>query len=134
MINLLRDHGHIHSICKNPKTNVFMLQGYLHHKMITSQNVSSVAHVKNFLFCRKIIFHPQDIQVFVFLTIHDLTILWHHDEYSTWDRVHFWIYLLNHNWLNYKLGQLMDISKGNNFEEFFEQFGRLGLNSRSFPI
>ena len=134
MINLLRDHGHIHSIFKNPKTNVFMLQGYLHYKMITSQNVSSVAHVKNFLFCRKIIFHPQDIQVFVFLTIHDLTILWHHDEYSTWDRVHFWIYLLNHNWLNYKLGQLMDISKGNNFEEFFEQFGRLGLNSRSFPI
>ena len=51
--------------------------------MITSQNVSSVAQVKNFLFCRKVMFHPQDIQVFVFLTIHDLTILLHHDEYST---------------------------------------------------
>ena len=60
-----------------------MLQGYLHYKMITSQNVSSVAQVKNFLFCRKVMFHPQDIQVFVFLTIHDLTILLHHDEYST---------------------------------------------------
>ena len=31
-----------------------------------------------------------------------------------------------------KLGQLTDISKGNNFQESFEQFGGLGLSSRSF--
>ena len=33
-----------------------------------------------------------------------------------------------------KLGQLIYISKGNNFQESFEQFGGLGLSSRSFSI
>ena len=34
-----------------------------------------------------------------------------------------------------KLGILVDISKGNNFLESFEPFGRLGLSSRSpFPF
>ena len=32
--------------------------------MITSQNESSEAQVKNFLFCGKVIFRSQDIQVF----------------------------------------------------------------------
>ena len=47
----------------------WVLQGYLHYKTITSQNVISEAQVKNFLFCRKVMFHYQDIQVFVFLAI-----------------------------------------------------------------
>ena len=33
-----------------------------------------------------------------------------------------------------KYGQLMHISKGNNFQESFEYFGELGLGSRSFSI
>ena len=33
-----------------------------------------------------------------------------------------------------KLSQLIDISKGNNFQESFKQFGGLGLSSRSFLI
>ena len=37
--------------------------------MITSQNISSEAQVKNFLFCWKIMFRFQDIQVFAFLII-----------------------------------------------------------------
>ena len=45
------------------------LKGYVPYKMITSQNVSSVAQVKIFLFRRKVILCSQDIQVFVFLTI-----------------------------------------------------------------
>ena len=39
-------------------------------------------------------FRSQDIQVFVFLTIYqisDVTM-----SISKWDKVHFWIYLLNH--------------------------------------
>ena len=50
-----------------------------------------------FLFHRKVMFRSWVIQVFVFLTILRLTkSVWRHDEYySTWDRVHFWIYLLN---------------------------------------
>ena len=33
-----------------------------------------------------------------------------------------------------KLGQLIDISKGNNFHELFEQFEGLGLSFRPFSI
>ena len=33
-------------------------------KTITTQNVSSEAQVQIFLFCQKVIFHSQDIQVF----------------------------------------------------------------------
>ena len=46
-----------------------VLKGYLRYKTITSQNVSSEAQIKNFLFRRKIMFRSQDIQVFVFLNI-----------------------------------------------------------------
>ena len=45
------------------------LKGYLRYKTITSQNVSPEAQMKKFLFRGKIMFHSQDIQVFVFLTI-----------------------------------------------------------------
>ena len=44
-------------------------KGYLRYKTITSQNVPSKVEIKNFLFCRKVMFHSQDVQVFVFLTI-----------------------------------------------------------------
>ena len=53
-------------------------------------------------------------------------------EISTWERVHFWIYLLNHNSLSHKFGQFIDISKGNNFDKSFEQLGGLGLSSKPF--
>ena len=52
-----------------PKISIYLFKGYLHYKTITSQNVSSEAHIKTFLFRKKIMFHSQDIQVFVFLTI-----------------------------------------------------------------
>ena len=46
-----------------------MFKGHLRYKMITSQNVPSKAQIKNFFFCRKIMFHSDDIPVFVLLTI-----------------------------------------------------------------
>ena len=49
------------------------IKGYLRYKTITSQNVSSEALVKNFLIYRKVMFCSQDIQVFVFPTIHYFT-------------------------------------------------------------
>ena len=52
----------------------------------------------------------------------------------TWERVHVWIYFWTTTRLVTKLDQLIDISKGNNFPESFEQFGGLGLSSRSFLI
>ena len=35
---------------------------------------------------------------------------------STWDKVHFWIYIMNHKSEVTKLDQLIDISKYNNFQ------------------
>ena len=52
----------------NLQNKSLVIEGYLSYKMITSQDVPSKAQIKN-LFRRKIMFRPQDIQVFVFLTI-----------------------------------------------------------------
>ena len=46
-----------------------LIKGYLCHKTITSQNVSSEEQVKNFLYCRKVTFPSQDIKIFIFLTV-----------------------------------------------------------------
>ena len=45
-----------------------LYKGYFRYQTITSQNVLSEAQIKNFLFYRKLMFHSQDIQFFVFLT------------------------------------------------------------------
>ena len=80
-------------------------------------------------------FHSQDIQGFVFLTIPSFT----NSVTSWWVLVHergcifdyiFWT--TTHEVT--KHGQLIDINKGDNFQELFEQFGGLGLSSRSFII
>ena len=46
---------------------------------------------------------------------------------NEWDRVHFWIYILNRNSRATKLGQLTDTNRGNKFQESFERFIGLGL-------
>ena len=51
------------------KTKSFTFKGYLHYETITSQNVSSEAQVKTFLFRTKFVFHSHNTQVFVFLII-----------------------------------------------------------------
>ena len=80
-------------------------------------------------------FHSQDIQVFVFSTI-----LWFTKSVTSWwVSVHETGCILEYIfWTTSrkvtKLGQLIDINKGNNFQESFEQFGGLGLSLRSFSI
>ena len=80
-------------------------------------------------------FRSHDIQVFVFLTIpwfnKSVTSWWVlvHETRSVFDYI-FWT--TTHYAI--KLGQLIDVSKGNNFQESFEQFGELGLGSRFFSI
>ena len=49
--------------------NCAELKGYLCYKMITSQNESSEADLRTFLFCSKVMFCSQDIQVLAFLTM-----------------------------------------------------------------
>ena len=83
-----------------------------------------------FLFRRNVMFRSQIIQVFVFL----YTPWFAKSVTSWWDRVHFWIYLWTKSHEVAKLDQLINISKGNNFREFFEQFGGLGLSSRSYLV
>ena len=53
---------------KDTKTMSFasVVKDYLWDKMITSQNVSSEAQVKNFFLFHRNLFRSQDIQVFVF--------------------------------------------------------------------
>ena len=55
----------------NEKTRIKykFLKGDLCYKMITAQQVSFEAQIKNFLFCRKVMSRSQDIQPYVFLTI-----------------------------------------------------------------
>ena len=48
------------------------LKGYFHYKMKTSQNVSSEAQVKIFLFCIKVMFSPKIFKFFLFSPSHDL--------------------------------------------------------------
>ena len=88
--------------------------------------------VKNFfLFRRKVMFsrylsfcifnHPIINQIFVVMM-----------NISTWQGAFLNIYLLNHNSLSRETWPLIDINKGNNFQEFFEQFGGLGQSSFQF--
>ena len=103
-------------------------KGYLCYKTITPQNVLSARNrLRIFLFCRKVIFHSQGIQVFVLLAIprfrKSLTSWWvlvHETgcifEYIFWTTTHWPI----------KLGQLIDVSKGNIFLKNFEWFRGFG--------
>ena len=96
------------------------LKGYFQCKTVTSQNVSSEAQVKNFLFRRNVMFLSRGIQFFcifnhpVIYQICDVVM-----SISTWDRAHFWIYLLNHNSLSHQIWSMIDISKGNIFLKSF---------------
>ena len=77
-----------------------------------------------FLFRRKVIFHSQDIQAFVFLTIPWFT----NDDVmmsiGTWDSVHFWIYLLNHNLLSHQTWPVDRYKQGQQFSGIFWKIWR----------
>ena len=89
----------------------------------------------DFFFHRKVMFHSQDIQVFVFLTI-----LWFTKSVTSWwalvhetGCIFEYIFRTTTHKVT-KLGQLIDVNKGNYFQESFEQFGELGLSSRILSI
>ena len=70
-----------------------------------------------FLFCRKVMLRSQDIQVFVFLTILIFQICDVMMSISTWDTVHFFIYLLNHNSLTYQTWSFDRCKQGQYFSK-----------------
>ena len=53
---------------------------------------------------------------------------------STWGWVHFWIYLLSHNSSSHQTWPFDRYNQGHNLHKSFEQFGGMGLSSRSFSI
>ena len=80
------------------------------------------------LFLRKVIFRSRGIQVFVFLTIpwftKSLTLWW--VLRSTWDRLHFWIYLLNRNSLTHQTWSIDRCKQGQYFFETFWTIWKTG--------
>ena len=74
---------------------------YLCYKTITSQIVPSKAQINIFLFHKNIMFRSQDSSFCIFnhpviYQINGVTM-----SISTWDKVHFWICLLNHKSWNH---------------------------------
>ena len=103
----------------------YQLKGYISYKTLTSQIVSSEAEVKNFFYFVEKLFsvlkifcifnHPMIYQVCdIMMSI------------STWDRVHFWIYLLNHNSLSHQTWSIDWYTQVSNFQEFFNNLGKWG--------
>ena len=74
--------------------NKFSVKGYLSYKTITSENVSYEAHIKNFLFRRKIIFPFSRYSSFCILNIpwftEPVTPRWAlvHEIYTFWTTTH----------------------------------------------
>ena len=111
-----------------------LIKGYLRYKIITSQNVPSDSQIEIFFIRKKVVFRSQDTQFLVFLTIPWFTkfmvsssILLHEDwcifKYIFWTTTQVT-----------KFGRLIDINKDNDFQKSFEQFGGVGLVSRSFSF
>ena len=80
-----------------------VLKYYLHYKMITFQNVSSEAQVKDVFISEKS-YVPfswySSFCIFVHSMIYQICDIMM--NIGTWDRVHFWIYLLNCNSLSHQ--------------------------------
>ena len=80
-----------------------------------------------FLFRRKVMFRSRDIQVFVFYTI-----AWFAKicevmiSISTWDRVHFWMYLLKHYSLSHQTRPIDRHKQGKYFSRIFWTILRTG--------
>ena len=104
----------------------FYFKCYLHCKTITSRNVPSEAQIKIFLFRRKIVpfsryssfcilNHPMIYQICdVMMSI------------STWDKVHFWIYVLNLNSRSHQTWPVDRYKQGQYFSVIFWIISRTG--------
>ena len=104
----------------------WLLKGYLYYKTITSQNVLSEAQFMNFFIlwkyyapfsrypCFCIVNHRMIYQICAVISI------------STWDRVHFWKYLLNHNSVSHPTWPIDRYKQGQYFSAIFWTIWRTG--------
>ena len=109
------------------------VKGCLHYKTITSQNVSSEAQINNFFISLKNYVRFSRYSNFcifnhlVIYEIWDVTM-----SISTWNRVHFWIYLLNHNSLTHPTWSVDRCKQGQYFCENFWTIWRTGAKFHTF--
>ena len=99
----------------------YLLKGYLHFKMITSQNALSKVRprLRIFLSHQKVMLCSWDLRGFVFLTIPWFI----KSVVSWWVLVHvigcnFWINPLNHNSLTHQTWSIDKYKQGQHFSEF----------------
>ena len=80
-----------------------IFKGYLRYKTIASQNVSSYAQIKNFFVswkCFVSFSRYSSFCIFNHFMIYQICDIMM--SISTWERIHFWLYLLNHNSLSHQ--------------------------------
>ena len=108
-----------------------LFKNYLVYKTITSRNVPSEAQIKIFFISWKYYVPFSRYSSFfknpMIYQICNVTM-----SISTWDKVHFLIYLLKHNSWSHQTWSVDRYKKCNNCQYSFEQFGGQGLDSRSF--
>ena len=104
----------------------WLLKGYLHYKTITSQNVLSEAQVKNIFILWK--YYALFSRYSSFCIFNHRMIYQICDVISiiTWDRVHFWIYLLNHNSISHHTWPTNRYKQGQYFSAIFWTIWRTG--------
>ena len=104
-----------------------LIKGYLHYKMVTSQNVLFESQVKNFFVSwKRYVPFSRYLSSCIFNHLMIYQICDAMMNISIWDRVHFWIYLLNHNSLTHQTWSLNRYKQGEYFSEFFWTIWRTG--------
>ena len=105
----------------------WLLKGYLYYyKTITSQNVLSEAQFKIFFILREC-YAPfsrySSFCIFNHCMIYQICAV---IGISTWERVHFWIYLLNHNSISHHTWPTGRYKQGQYFSAIFWTIWRTG--------
>ena len=104
------------------------IEDYLCYKMITSQTVLFEAQVKNFFYFVDKLWSV--LKIFNFLYFNHPMIYQICDammSITTWERVHFWIYLLNHNSLSHQTWSIDRYKQGSQFSGTFWTIWRTGV-------
>ena len=104
----------------------WLLKGYLHYQTITSQNVLSEVQVKNFFILWKCYTPFTRYSSFCNFNHHMIYQICDVIHISTWDRVHFWIYLFNYNSISYHTWPTDRYKQGQYFSAIFWTIWRTG--------